>query len=336
MDESIQLGSDKILVVLGIRESQIDFNRALILTDMTPFVIKSQKSWTADLIKQELENLKNEIGTIIYSVADHGRTIKKALTEMDIKHIHDLTHKIALILEKLLTDSVQYLEISEKMTETRMKTKQSDIAYLIAPKQRKKSRFLNIKIIAKWANQMLSLLNSDNTVCQKVLDTYGWLKQYESFLCDMKDVDRVICEIGKILKTCGLSQLSKSRCFEILDELSGELGTPVKEQIKKHLDDIQILIPDKDLLLITSDIIESSFGKYKNMISRNPMAGITNLALSIAAFTSDLSEETITTALETTTVKDIEKWSDKNIGNSLLKKRREAFSISKKNGTNGF
>ena len=56
------------------------------------------------------------------------------------------------------------------------------------------------------------------------------------------------------------------------------------------------------------------------------MAGITNLALCISAFTSNLDEGELKEALEKTTVEDIQKWTDKNIGMTLLKKSRELFS----------
>ncbi len=85
-------------------------------------------------------------------------------------------------------------------------------------------------------------------------------------------------------------------------------------------------MPTRNKILCTSDILESSFGKYKNYISDNPMAGITNLALCISAFTSSLSEDELKESLENTTMKDIEKWTDENIGTTLLKKRRSVFS----------
>lgn len=58
-------------------------------------------------------------------------------------------------------------------------------------------------------------------------------------------------------------------------------------------------------LLCCSDIIESTFGKYKNEISKNLMTGITDLALIIPAFTSNLSVEEVQKAIDYCTVKDI-------------------------------
>ena len=39
IDESIAVGHERLLVIYGVRTSQIDFNRALTYNDLTPFFI---------------------------------------------------------------------------------------------------------------------------------------------------------------------------------------------------------------------------------------------------------------------------------------------------------
>ena len=85
------------------------------------------------------------------------------------------------------------------------------------------------------------------------------------------------------------------------------------------------LLPESKEILCTSDILESAFGKYKNFVSNNPMSGITNLVLSIAAFTSSLNKKEIKNALETVTTSKVKEWTSEFIGKTLLQKRREVF-----------
>ena len=55
LDESIGIGQEKLLLVLGIRRSQIDFDRPLRIQDMEPIIVKSKKSWTGeDIAKAEV------------------------------------------------------------------------------------------------------------------------------------------------------------------------------------------------------------------------------------------------------------------------------------------
>ncbi len=80
-------------------------------------------------------------------------------------------------------------------------------------------------------------------------------------------------------------------------------------------------------VICSSDILESSFGKYKSFIHVNPSIGITDLSLAIPAFISNFKEQKdVCDACETIKIKDVKKWGNENIGKTLLKKRQEAFS----------
>ena len=46
----------------------------------------------------------------------------------------------------------------------------------------------------------------------------------------------------------------------------------------------------KEKILCCSDVIESTFGKYKNELSKNPMCGITDLVLIIPEFNDNLKK----------------------------------------------
>ena len=88
------------------------------------------------------------------------------------------------------------------------------------------------------------------------------------------------------------------------------------------------LLPNKSKILYTSDILESVFGKSKNYVSENPMAGITNLVLTIAAFTCSLSQKDVKNCMEKIRTIDIKNWTEKNIGISLFQKRKAFFTAT--------
>ncbi len=325
LDESIQLGCDKILVIFGIRESKIDFTRPLNFQDLVPLREISRTNWNGELIKDVILDLKKEIGNIKYAVGDYGSDIKKGLNLLNITHIHDITHKFALILKKLFKNNISYKEITLKITEMRRKLFQSEIAYIIPPRQRTKSRYQNIKIISNWCLRAVNFMENGQVKSEKIEDNLKWILSHKSFIHELSEINQTICDVEKVLKHNGLSVKTKEECNLIMGNLTSKQGMEIKEQISLYLDETTKMLPEVKKILITSDIIESAFGKYKNYVSFNPMAGITNLALSIAAFTSSLTEIEIKKALEETTVDDIKKWSGQFIGKTLLQKRREAF-----------
>jgi hypothetical protein len=79
IDESIQIGSEKLLLILGIRSSKIDFSRPLNFQDVLPIVQVSKSGWNAQKIKIEIEKAKESLGTIKYAVSDKGASIYKGL-----------------------------------------------------------------------------------------------------------------------------------------------------------------------------------------------------------------------------------------------------------------
>ncbi len=331
IDESIQLGQEKLLVIFGVRESELLFKTALNFSELTPLKEIVKTSWNGELIKEELIKLKAELGTIIYAVGDYGSNIKKGLRLSEIKHVHDITHRIALTLEKIYKADVEYIEFTKLMSMMRRQYSQTKMAHIIPPKQRTKSRYQNIKTISDWGVKVLNLLNDtskneENEIVKKL----KWVKKYQLFLEELSEINQSICQIEKITKTNGLTEITINRAKEIMGKLSIENSKA--KRIKSDLEDYfhltTTLLSGSTTILCTSDIIESAFGKYKNYLSNNPMAGITDLALCISAFTSSLTQAEIKTALEYTTMNDLKKWTEKNIGMTLLKKRRETFSVS--------
>jgi hypothetical protein len=325
LDESIQIGADKILMIFGIREKNIDFSRPLILQDLVPLRELVNTSWTGEEIREVLLDIKDELGDVKYAVSDGGNNIINGLKLSKITHVYDITHKIAWIVCKLYKKNDIYISLTKRMTEMRVKYLQTKIAYLIPPKQRSKSRYLNINEIAKWCSKVLNYYDKNkdarNEICKKI----EWIIEYRDFVLELNELNELVCKIEKKLKYNGFSNESLKYCNDLLEKIDSVFCKEMKTQLKIYFKDLQEKNINAEKLLITSDIIESSFGKYKNYVSQNPMAGITNLILSISAFTSTLNEEDIKEALENTNIYDVKDWTKKNIGKTLFQERKEAF-----------
>ncbi len=327
LDESIQLGQDKVLVIFGIREKDIDFSRPLRFQDLSILTEKVRKTWNGELIKSELDSLKTELGNIKYAVGDHGSDLKKGLRLANIPHIHDITHRFALFLEKMFKNNEDYLELTKQMSEMRIKYAQTSAAHIIPPKQRVKSRYQNIKTITTWCMKTLKAIKNGKYKGE-LYDKIKWILKYEKFIEDLSELNNMICEVEKIFKHNGFSKSTEKECIAKVEELKTDIGLSFKKRFKEYLIEIKSLLPNVEKMLMTSDIIESAFGKYKNYVSSNPMAGITNLILCIAAFTSSMDESEIKEALETTTINDIKKWTNKFVGKTLYQERRELLSCA--------
>ena len=132
--------------------------------------------------------------------------------------------------------------------------------------------------------------------------------------------------VERLVKRRGLSTAVIEACGQQLATVSTEKGYHFKFDILVYFHMMLALPRMRETILCTSDILESAFGKYKNYVSCNPMAGITDLALCIAAFTCSLTLEEITEALETVREDEVRQWGRVFLGTPPLRKRRQAFS----------
>ena len=326
LDHSIQLGQEKILVILGIRQSNIDFTRSLQYQDLETLLIMPSNKWTGEKIKEQLTIIENQIGKILYAVSDNGSDIKKGLELKGVPKVYDITHKIANIIRKLFEKDEQYQYLTKKMAEMRMKLGQTELAYMLPPNQRKKSRFLNIDNISGWAIKALDIYNNQShELNSKIKESFSWIKTVKPIIMELFEINQAICKIEKIVKCYGLSKSTIKKSNKILHQLESQNGKIFAKKLKDYFNETMKELQKPKQILCCSDILESAFGKYKSYLSNNPMACLTRLCLSIAAFTSNLTKEEIQEGLEKIKLTDIKKWSDKNIGDTLFKRRMTEF-----------
>jgi hypothetical protein len=270
IDESIQIGPDKILMIYGIREKDIDFTRALKLQDLHPVAELVNTSWSGNEIQETLEAIKEELGSIKYVVSDGGKNIVKALKLSNIPHIYDITHKIALILKKLYKNDETYISLTRKMARVRSKYLQTCAAHLIPPKLRTKSRYLNINDISKWCINVFNYYEKNKEIKNEMeIEIYkkiSWIIEYEDFIKNLLKLNKLVCGIEKILKCNGYSEKSWEKCKKLLENAKGDKIEIFKQEFYKYAKELNEKSKGIKKLLITSDIIESSFGKYKNYV----------------------------------------------------------------------
>ena len=135
--------------------------------------------------------------------------------------------------------------------------------------------------------------------------------------------------IQKILKNKSVSENTIRECKRHLNKLPDKPNINMfKSEVLIYLKRMRAIKNEQNSkkILCTSDILESSFGKYKSYINNNKSIGITALSLTIPAFLNDYSDKNIVlSAMENTTTNDLKCWRDNNIGDSLITRRKEVL-----------
>ena len=107
IDHSIQLGKEKLLLIIGIRAKDLPKDRALKYEDMEIIDLQPVKRSTGAIVYEQLKEASKKTGEPRAIVSDMGSDIKLGVRlfqeeSLNTVHIYDLKHKIALIIKKLL------------------------------------------------------------------------------------------------------------------------------------------------------------------------------------------------------------------------------------------
>lgn len=322
IDESISIGKQKILLILGVEVSNYKMNSALKFAQVNVLSIGVGASWTGEEIAAEIKKIKARKFSISYGVSDGGTNIAKALKISKIRHVKDCTHSFGNLLKKQYKENELFVLFRKKCGALRREVYLGKNSIIIPPKQRTKGRFLNLQPLSNWAYKMLLLLEKEgDELSLEQREKLNWLKEYKALVLEIYMPCKTMNELFKILKNKGLSAQNIEDCKDILNKSN------VTDFFKKGVEDYMAtnfkLAINENALICCSDIIESYFGKYKNLLSQTSSQVITDSCLCIANFSQNFDEKEIKKAMEEIKIVDLKNWKQEQFPSSLLQEKRE-------------
>ncbi len=134
----------------------------------------------------------------------------------------------------------------------------------------------------------------------------------------------------QVLKNRGLDNQSYHSCMKSLKKLpkNSQTRKSIRLWLEKHIK-IQQKITNYPLL-ITSDIIESLFGNFKQIVYRSPQNDMNALALLIPTLCGNLDKENLLDILHKTQHKEIKAWERENVPYTMRQQRQQFFNKSSK------
>ncbi len=341
IDNSVQIGSHKFLVILGVRLSKLQ-GKALTFEDMEILVMEIHEKSDATNVCKALEKAQKKVGKVTTVCADDGPDLRGGIVLFCTKHkvgrIFDITHKIGTFLKKFLEKDPEWQAFTSAAAEAKRKMQQTQAAHLAPPNQRTKSRFLNIEILVHWGIDIIMALESPKHPDKALLEKYcGWVRQHKELLERLKQMalisqkvrhhirEQGICtstgeQINKVLENAlALSDFNEQAC-----EYAGMLIDFCHEQSK--------IVPVDQVWVGSSEIIESLFGKLKSLEQDQSKGGFTSLVLGVAACVGKVDADIVGAAMRQMSTADVDAWTKEQIGLTILSKRRKALgSWRKKN-----
>lgn len=341
LDHSIDIGTKKALVVLRVSMDVLSRKGSAVqLQDCECIGLRVSETVNGDSIALELSDIFTQAGTPAAIIKDCDRTLNKGVSLWQNNHntnipvIDDISHVIAAALKKQFEGTESYKQFTSFIGKSAKNLRQTAFAFLAPPKLRTKGRFLSIGRLGRWGAKILEVLG-----CGKELQSDGILNKLRSalpgfdaikpFICCFANTAEVVSQVMETLKNQGLNQTTHAECCRLAKKLPDD--SQVKQTLLTWLEQhIRIKERTTDFsLLISSDIIESLFGRFKHMLERNPQADMNRSALLIPVLCGSLDETTIGRALNSAKHDELEKWEQENIPYTMRRKRRAFFSEEK-------
>lgn len=345
VDFKVQAGCQKCCLVLGARLSDLLIkkkargNFCLTHEDVEVLGIELMEKSCGEHVFEILEKITMETGPAMQIIADHGADVNKGIRIYNSHHnktvnTYDITHKLACLLKKELDNDDEWQGIVTQINDTKQKTKQSTEACLAPPRMADKARYMNIDIQVDWLEEIIILLSSeypDYLDKERLEKKVGWVLVHSDAILEYVEIKTIIQKTRNLIRNEGLHWKSYIDLFKLLKAVFSDTGLCVRalrfaKSTIKFLKAEGRAIPREKTLLGSSEIIESIFGKYKQVEERiKATKSITPCILTIGAIVGKQTSEDVLKALQTITMKKIYEWKEQWIGKSDLCKRREVF-----------
>lgn len=316
LDESISRGGEKLLLLLGLRlpDGIFDLDRPLSGADVEVLAMQVSPSWTADNVVDFLDEalVQNPEVALDYVVTDGGPDLGKALRDKAIDRVGDCTHVLMNLVKKYYQHDKLLSQLCAKIGTLRRKTLLGQYGCLAPPTLRDKDRFLRIFNILDWVARIRRVESRLPAPAQEKLT---FLEEYSSLLDELSQVRSMIDMAGQIFKSQGLSESSISAWAGRLLEWRAKQSFiyPTVELVLNGLDCYMAahrdLIAKHGRLLCCSDILESTFGRYKN---KGGVKAISADVLKIPLYHVEITPQFVRQALSSVSYQEVHDWETEN------------------------
>lgn len=310
LDESIQIGREKLLLLLGFKiEAGQSHCQPLRAEDVTVLGLEVQPSWTGQAVAAFLARSLSGLPrlNVAYFITDGGTNLAKALSLSGYDAVSDCTHMLMNAIKKLLGKDPVLSQLHADVGQLRRRLILTQFGYLLPPSLRDKDRFIRIFTLGKWIARIDRWWPKLPEAARRHLK---FLEQARPRIQCMNELRAVVEQAAAILKGSGLSSPARHQ-WEVYVKACRQNPARAPE-VDVLLDTITAyfakhagLIDRHGRLLCCTDIIESTFGRYKN---KGGTPTISADVLAIPLYSVDIAPLFVKQALVETPYSAVHEW----------------------------
>jgi hypothetical protein len=338
-DHSVQIGPEKCLVILGIRLRDLPLaGKCLQHQHMHLIALVPSRSWTGQDVDVAFEQATKRTGVPRVIIDDHGSDLHGGVKLFQERHadtaeIYDAKHKAACLLKHRLEKEPRWQEFQTHLGQTRCAIQQTELAFLVPPASKPKARFMNLEPQLAWAEGVLKVLHHPPAAVQqwaspeRVQEKLGWLQEFADPVAEWFEWQQVVNLTVEFVGRQGVCRgaakalgkdLPRKYTHSSSAELAAELTAFVATQEKQT--------KRGERFPGSTEVLESCFGKMKQLEKQQARGGFTSLVVSFGALLAEATTEIVNATMEHSRTKDVYEWCKEHLGTTLFGKRKIAFA----------
>lgn len=338
VDHTIQLGTIKIFLIVGLRLSQWEAQDRGPLQhhDLQIILLEPTEKSDGDLVEVQLERAAQVTGVPRAILSDGCRELNKGIRQFREAHpevagLNDLKHKLALLLEGELKHDPRWAAFLQTCAQVRKKTQQTAWAFLAPCATKEKARFMNLGELIRWAAKVRVFLDHPQFPpewelgADRLEELLGPLRQHDAALTEWHELIGLIEQSMDEVRQQGYHRGLKRTLRRRLLPARAPAAQRFARQILKFVGEQSAQAHCREHLPGSSEVLESLIGKGKRLEGQQSKGGFTRMVLGMAAAVVQPTVEYIQQAFDQVKTKDVTQWARDHLGTSLQALRRQTL-----------
>lgn len=343
-DHSNQIGAEKVLSILSIRESELPpVGQTLSRSKLKPIHLAVAKDWTTQDVRKHYETLATKRGKPRGLITDGASELRDSADVLQkpgekLLLIRDMKHKAANIFEQLIGKDDRFAEYQSRLGKTRSRIQQTELSHLTSPKQKPKARFMNLGPILRWGQMISHHLSDPHSKAREGIsaarmnEKLGWVRDFRPDLTRWSECQQVMQECLSYVGRQGVSAGCAAQMRQSMEESFanwsdvGELAKTMAERLVDYVESIEAELKSGQRVWVLTDNLESSFGAFKQLEGQHSKSGFTGLVAAMPMLLTELNPELVRDALIAVPVSKMKAWVKENLGRTLASRRNQAYA----------
>jgi hypothetical protein len=338
-DHSSQIGPEKVLLILGVNAAALPApGKSLTHEHVRVLVVKPGDSWKTADMEREYEALAERHGAPRAVLVDGAVELREGAQSLkkrraDVLVLRDFKHYAANVVKALIGHDARFQEVGGKIGSTRSSIQQTELAHLTPPSPKPKARFMNLSNMLVWLSLILWLLRHPAAKAragirdERLQEKLGWVAEYAAEIAVWQECQDVVSASVTFINQHGLFPGAAGQLRAVIGE---ELKHGTSQELARRLIDFvaesEASLRAGERLPMSTEILESSFGLYKQLEGQHAKSGFTSLLACLPALLKPATPEGVWAAFARTSAADVVAWTQEHFPSTVTSRRHAAYA----------